>query len=119
MATETVIGPTIVIDGELKSKEDISVEGTVKGRIETEADLFVEASGKIEADVETRSISIQGTVLGNVHATDKYELQKDGRVVGDVRAPRVVIADGSRFKGQIDMDEGGGPIEKAERKSKK
>jgi cytoskeletal protein CcmA (bactofilin family) len=106
MAAETVIGETIVIDGELHSKEDISVRGTIKGKINTTADLFIEDGGTVEAEVETRSIDIDGTMVGNVSASDKYELKPSGRVTGDVHAPRVVIADGSRFKGSIDMGEG-------------
>jgi cytoskeletal protein CcmA (bactofilin family) len=103
---DTVIGSTIVIDGELKSGEDISIRGTVKGRIQTTADLFIEEGGQVQAEVETRSIEIKGTVTGNVTAADKYELKEGGRVEGDVRAPRVLVADGARFKGNIDMEEG-------------
>jgi cytoskeletal protein CcmA (bactofilin family) len=109
MATQTVIGSTIVIDGELRSNEDISIQGTIKGKIETNADLYVEASGTLEAEVNTRSIEVHGTVVGNVRATDKYELMREGRVTGDVQAPRVVIADGAKFKGHIDMAENGAP----------
>jgi cytoskeletal protein CcmA (bactofilin family) len=109
MAAQTVIGSTIVIDGEVRSSEDISIQGTVKGRIETKADLFVEASGTIEAEVNTHSIEIHGTVVGNVRASDKYELMREGRVTGDIAAPRVVIADGAKFKGHIDMVETNAP----------
>ena len=119
MATETVIGSTIVIDGELHSKEDISVRGTIKGKIQTTADLFVEDGGTVEAEVETRSIDIDGTIVGNVRASDKYELKPSGRVTGDVYAPRVVIADGSRFKGSIDMGEGGGAPPEPPKKGKR
>jgi cytoskeletal protein CcmA (bactofilin family) len=103
---ETIIGSTIVIDGELKSGEDISIRGTVKGKIATTADLFIEEGGQVQAEVETRSIEIKGSVQGNVVATDRYELKQNGRVEGDVRAPRVLVADGARFKGNIDMEEG-------------
>jgi cytoskeletal protein CcmA (bactofilin family) len=103
---ETIIGSTIVIDGELKSGEDISIRGTVKGKITTTADLFIEDGGQVQAEVETRSIEIKGSVNGNVTASDKYELKESGRVEGDVRAPRVLVADGARFKGNIDMEEG-------------
>jgi cytoskeletal protein CcmA (bactofilin family) len=102
---ETVIGTTIVIDGEMRSSEDVSIQGTIKGKIHTTADLYVEAGGQVHAEVETQSIEIEGTVVGNVHASDRYELKKQGRVEGDVHAPRVVIADGARFKGSIDMEE--------------
>lgn len=106
---DTTIGPSIVIDGELKSQEDIVIQGTIKGRLQTTAALLVEPAGRLEADVQARSVEIRGRVSGNVHVSEKYELMKDGLVEGDVHAPRVVIADGARFKGRIEMEEAGGP----------
>ena len=34
----------------------------------------------------------------------KVELKSDCRVVGDIKAPRILIADGASFKGNVDMD---------------
>ncbi|MGZ3480581.1 MAG: bactofilin BacO, partial [Myxococcaceae bacterium] len=61
-------------------------------------------SGVVEADIETQNVEIAGRVTGNIHATDKVELKADCRVVGDVKAPRILIADGASFKGNVDMD---------------
>ena len=47
---------------------------------------------------------ISGKVTGNISATDKVELKSDCRVVGDIKAPRILIADGASFKGNVDMD---------------
>jgi len=103
---DTVIGSTITINGEFSSKEDVAVRGKVQGRIETTADLFVEEGGIVEAEVWTRSIDIRGTVVGNVTASEKFEIQVGGNVTGDIRAPRVVLADGAKHKGNIDMTGG-------------
>ena len=56
MATQTVIGSTIVIEGEVKCGEDVEIEGKIKGRIQTTADLIVQTNGTIEAEVETRRL---------------------------------------------------------------
>jgi cytoskeletal protein CcmA (bactofilin family) len=85
----TVIGNTIVIDGEISGDEDLTIRGTVKGRISLSASLFVENSGNVEADIE---------------ASEKVELKADGRMVGDIKAPRILIADGATFKGNVDME---------------
>ena len=37
-------------------------------------------------------------------ATDKVELKTQCRMVGDIKAPRILIADGASFKGNVDMD---------------
>ncbi|MCA3016598.1 MAG: polymer-forming cytoskeletal protein [Myxococcaceae bacterium] len=100
----TIIGSSIVIDGEISGDEDLVIQGTVKGKIALKESLFVEASGVVEADIEVQNVDVAGRVTGNIAATDKVELKADCRVVGDVRAPRILIADGASFKGNVDMD---------------
>ena len=100
----TIIGSSITIDGEISGDEDLVIQGTVKGKISLKESLFVEASGVVEADIEVQNVEITGKVTGNIAATDKVELKADCRVVGDVRAPRILIADGASFKGNVDMD---------------
>ena len=100
----TVIGSSLIIDGEISGDEDLVIQGTVKGKITLKESLFVESSGVVEADIETQNVEIAGLVTGNIAATDKVELKSDCRVVGDVKAPRILIADGASFKGNVDMD---------------
>jgi cytoskeletal protein CcmA (bactofilin family) len=80
--SQTVIGPSIVISGEFKSQEDVSIQGKIQGRIETSADLFVEEGGVVEAEVVTRNIDIRGAVVGNVSASDRFELHPEGEPLG-------------------------------------
>jgi cytoskeletal protein CcmA (bactofilin family) len=40
----------------------------------------------------------------NVMARERVELRSDAKMIGDVKAPRIVIADGASFKGNVDMD---------------
>ena len=100
----TIIGSTIVIDGEITGDEDLLIQGTVKGKIQLRESLFIEESGVVEADVETQNVDISGRITGNVTATDKVELKSECRMVGDIKAPRILIADGASFKGNVDMD---------------
>ncbi|MHB1844524.1 MAG: bactofilin family protein [Deltaproteobacteria bacterium] len=104
----TVIGSTIVIDGEISGDEDLVIQGTVKGKISLKESLIVAQSGVVEADVATQNIEIAGQVTGNIAATDRVELKSDCRVVGDIKAPRILIADGASFKGNVDMEVGKG-----------
>ena len=100
----TIIGSTIVIDGEITGDEDLVIQGTVKGKVQLKESLYVEESGVVEADIETQNVDVSGQVTGNITATDKVELKTQCRVVGDVKAPRILIADGASFKGNVDMD---------------
>ena len=102
--THTVIGTSIVIDGEISGGEDLVILGTVKGKIALKENLLVESSGVIEADIDAASLEVAGQVTGNIAATEKVELKANCKVVGDIRSPRVLIADGAVFKGSVDMD---------------
>jgi cytoskeletal protein CcmA (bactofilin family) len=101
---QTLIGSSIVIEGEISGDDDLVVQGTVKGKIALKESLFVETSGVVEADIETANVEVAGQVTGNVVAGDRVELKSDCKVVGDIRSPRILIADGAVFKGSVDMD---------------
>ena len=100
----TVIGSSIVIDGEITGDEDLVIQGTVKGKIGLKQSLYVEGTGTVEADIQTQNVEIAGQVTVNITATDKVELKANCRMVGDIKAPRILIADGASFKGNVDMD---------------
>jgi cytoskeletal protein CcmA (bactofilin family) len=100
----TVIGSSFVIDGEISGEEDLVVQGTVKGKISLKESLFVDGSGIVEAEIQTQNVEVAGRVTGNISASQKVELKTDCRVVGDIRAPRILIADGASFKGNVDME---------------
>ena len=98
------IGKSIVINGELSGSEDLTIEGRVDGKIELKDHvLTVGSNGRIKAQVSAKAIVVLGHVTGNLSATEKVDIKDTGSVEGDIVAPRVAIADGSHFKGSIDM----------------
>lgn len=99
----TVIGSSIVIDGEISGEEQLVVHGTVKGRISVRDSLVIENGGVVEATIESATITINGTVNGDISASERAELRPNCTVTGDIRAPRILIADGASFKGSVDM----------------
>ena len=104
MDGSTVLGPTVEIEGEVSGDEDLVIQGAVQGRIVSKAKLTIESSGRVEATIETKNLTVGGKLQGDVHATDKVEVTRDGKMVGDIKAPRVLLMDGAKFKGHIDMD---------------
>jgi len=100
---KTVLGPTLEIQGEIEGEEDLVIQGKIQGKIISKKNLTVDGSGKVEASVHTATLDVSGVVIGNVEATDKVEVKREGKMVGDIKAPRVIIADGAKFKGNIEM----------------
>ena len=100
---DTVIGSSIVIDGEISGDEALTIEGVVRGRIDVTNVLSVAKGAEVEAEIDCQAVELEGSVAGNVTAADKVDIKAGGRLVGDIKAPRVLIADGASFKGNINM----------------
>ena len=99
------IGQSIHIKGELTGNEDLTIEGKVEGKIFLkDHNLTIGANGKITAEIQAKTVMVVGEVNGNITADDKVEVAASGTMRGDISAPRVVLADGAKFKGTIDMD---------------
>ena len=98
------IGKAVKIVGQIYSKEDLFVDGDLEGTVEAlEHKLTIGPNGTVHASVKAREVVAQGSVQGNVEAADKIEIRKDAKLVGDIKTARIIIEDGSYFKGSIDI----------------
>jgi len=66
--------------------------------------LTLEQSSVIKADVEVQNVTIKGQMNGNTKASSKVEITADAKIIGDIRAPRVVMEEGAKFRGAVEMD---------------
>ena len=100
----SVLGPTLVIKGELSAEEDLLIQGRVEGSIDHTKTLTIDDKGVVKADIKAKNIKIQGQVEGNMYGTQSVMIRESGNVVGDVYSPIVTLLEGAKFKGAIDMD---------------
>ena len=107
----SVVGPSIIVQGDMTGDEDLVVQGRVEGSISLKKNLVtVGKDGRVNATVNAQSIRIEGTVEGELHGREQVIVTRTGSVSGNIVAPRVTLEDGCRFKGAIDMEgsDGGG-----------
>lgn len=114
----TIIGPGIRVNGRVAGEEDLSVEGHVEGAINLTETLFVAVDGVVVAEVRARDVVVSGIVIGNVTAEDSVTLNAGAKLIGDIEAPRVIIADGAAFSGNVTMT-GQTPARPRERRAAK
>ena len=99
-----MIGSTVKILGEIISDENLVIEGEVEGTITLkDHELTVGPSGRIHANINAKIVKIDGLVDGDISGKEKVVISKSGNVRGNIVAPRVILEDGGRFKGSIDM----------------
>ena len=97
------IGASMSIKGEIRTQEELFVDGDVEGVLESKSLLTVGPNGKVRANIKAREAIIFGTVKGNVDVTEKVAIRDNGSVVGDIRTAGISIDDGAYFKGSIDI----------------
>ncbi len=99
------IGPSIEIKGDISGNEDLVVHGKVEGTLSLpKNNVVVGADGIMQANVNAMSIAVEGKVVGDLIGSERVLIRGAGRVQGNITAPRVVLEDGAKFKGSIDMD---------------
>ena len=100
------LGQSIRIEGTLTGNEDLTINGTIKGKVRLNGHaLTVGPNGKIEAELGAKSVTVEGEVSGNITADDRIRISASGTVTGDLKAPRIALDDGSNFAGRVDMGE--------------
>ena len=99
----TYFGPNVVVDGTVSGSEAVVVEGTIKGRINVTNDLRIGTKARVEATVHAKNVTIEGKLTGDVSADDRVELIASATVDGNIKAPKIIVAEGARFRGAVDM----------------
>jgi len=104
------IGKSLHVKGELSGNEDLLIEGKVEGSITLNGyKVTIGPTGHVTAGVKAKSVVVGGRVDGSITADERVEVAATGTMVGDIRAPRIVLIDGARFKGRIEMDSTSAP----------
>lgn len=100
---ETVVGPSVNVEGDFASEGNIIVKGSVAGSVHTSRHLSVESGARIMANVRAGSAQIAGEVKGNMKVRETLELTSTARVVGDIEAKVLVVEAGALLFGKISM----------------
>lgn len=109
---ETVVGPSVNVEGDLRSSGNIIVKGTVTGSVNTTKQLTVEKGAKIIASIKAGNALVSGEVKGNVKIKEALELTATSRVLGDISAKSLSVEPGAVIYGKVIMP----GVDPAERK---
>lgn len=103
--TETVntIGAGTIITGDVKSKGDIRVDGTLKGSVNTLGKVVLGKDGVIEGDVICNSADISGTIKAKITVSQLLSLKTTAKLNGDIITNKLSIEPGASFTGSCSM----------------
>ncbi|OGF21781.1 hypothetical protein A2Y83_05270 [Candidatus Falkowbacteria bacterium RBG_13_39_14] len=103
---ETIIGPSVKVEGDFAGEGNVIVEGIVTGNLKTNKNLKVGTNAHIFANIKANNALIAGEVEGNILVKETLELTETARIRGDIKAKVIAITAGAVFHGKCDMGNG-------------
>tara|TARA_B110000444_G_scaffold131722_1_gene123691 strand:- start:1849 stop:2262 length:414 start_codon:yes stop_codon:yes gene_type:complete len=102
-AAINMIGAGTTINGDIISKGDIRVDGTLKGSVNTEGKVVLGTEGVIEGDVICKDADISGTVKAKITVSQLLSLKATAKLNGDIITNKLAIEPGAAFTGSCSM----------------
>lgn len=99
----TIIGQDAELEGQLKVKASMRIDGQVKGELEAADTVTIGSEGNINGNISARDIIVGGRVTGSLNASGKIVLESESKLDGDLKANRLIIEEGAIFNGNSNM----------------
>jgi len=96
----TVISRNTIIDGNIRSFANITIDGSVKGDVKITKNISV--TGKVVGDIECNNSTMTGASMqGNILSKGQVQVDRDSLLLGDIAAQYLDL--NGKIKGNIDV----------------
>lgn len=97
------LGKGTSFKGVITYEGTVRIDGNVDGEIITKGSLVIGDSAEIKAEIEVGTLVCGGAINGNIVAYEKVQLIAPAIVTGTIKTPILIIEEGVRFNGTVDM----------------
>ena len=101
--TESVISAGLTIEGKIEGAGHVRIAGNFKGDVHVQGNVTIEQGAKLTGGVQADTVIIGGELAGNIDAAARVELLQTGVLLGDLKAGSLIVAAGSRMRGQAEF----------------
>ena len=99
----TLISAGTVLRGDVKSENDLRIDGTIHGNVTSSAKIVVGPSGFVEGNIQGTLADITGKVQGNIAVKDLLQLRGQSNVEGNISAGKLQVDPSAIFNGKCQM----------------
>ena len=103
ISANTIIGAGTSITGNIESRGDIRIDGTLKGNLHAKAKILIGPDGVVEGNIEGQQADVFGHVTGTIKVKDILHLKGKSILLGDIYAGKLQIEPTVTFNGQCHM----------------
>ena len=92
-----------VVKGEITSSNDIRIDGTFEGKIQSKGRVVVGEKAVVKGDIICTNVDFWGTMEGNFYVKDTLSLKSSSKVKGDLHVRRLQVELDAKFDGSCQM----------------
>ena len=96
-------GAKLSIKGKVTGSGNLIVMGKLEGEVDLAGEIVVTAPAVLNGEIRAVSLAVSGNVTGTLTAGKKIHLEKSAVVSGRMSTPRLSVADGATFNGEVEM----------------
>lgn len=86
-----------VLEGTIRAKNDIRVDGEIKGTLECDAKVIIGPTGKIDGEVTCENAVIEGTLEGTLRVKEMLNVRETAVISGEVSTGKLIVQPGGVF----------------------
>lgn len=101
-----LIGAGTTIEGEVRPKGDVRIDGTIIGSVTSKAKVIIGSTGVVQGDVICINGDIEGSIKGKTTCSELLFLKSTAKINGDIVTGKLVVEVGASFTGSCNM----GPV---------
>jgi cytoskeletal protein CcmA (bactofilin family) len=112
-------GAKLSIKGKVTGSGNLIVMGKLDGEVTLAGEIVVAAPAVLNGEIKAVTLAVSGNVTGTLTAGEKIHLEKSAVVSGRMNTPRLSVADGAMFNGEVEMKkpaEGAAPSKRTDKK---
>ena len=96
-------GKNLMIKGRISGNGNVIILGGLDGEFNLRGRVKIAQPAKIKGEVKADVISVNGNVQGKLAAQQRLHLDQTARIEGQISTPKLSIAEGASFNGEITM----------------
>lgn len=91
------------ISGDINTKGNIRIDGTLSGSVHAKGKVVVGATGKVEGEVFCQNADISGTLKAKITVGELLSLKSTANLLGEIVTNKLAIEPGANFSGNCSM----------------
>ena len=98
-----IIGKGTLLNGDLETYGNISVDGKVQGNVKTKSKIVIGQTSQVEGNIYAQHAEVAGEVKGRIEVSEILVLKPSAVIHGDIITNKLIVESGAKFNGGCKM----------------